>query len=361
MEKTLDKEGLIEDVDLREKYAAEYDELSNRHNRLGKIVHQDIQKLLEDANIDVLSVTHRTKDFDKFLEKIRRKKYNNPLKEIEDICGLRIVCYYTSDLDKIESMIKKEFDVLFTVDKSKLLDEDEFSYLSRHYIVKLKQSWLNTPSYRDLGDLKAEIQLRTLLMHAWADISHKLAYKKKEQAPPQFMRQLNSLSAILENADTQFNKLKNDRENYINELVWNSAESGENKDTSMFDLNQELNLDSLQTFLDFYIPDRKKDIGLTADLLDEIIGYNKKYGKNISFKLILDAYNKSKEYLEVEEVRQFYKMDLNEVLKIKENNPNKFEEKVKSSKFFVQVGIVRAVLGECYNKFDDYSLTRENK
>ncbi len=67
--------------------------------------------------------------------------------------------FYTSDLDKIESIIKKEFNVQDSIDKSKLLSEDEFGYLSRHFIVKLKKSWLNTPSYRDLGHLNAEIQL----------------------------------------------------------------------------------------------------------------------------------------------------------------------------------------------------------
>lgn len=254
MSKTLDKGGLSEENNLREKYNDEYKKLSKEYSRLGKIVCQDIRKLLEDANIGVLSVTYRTKDFDKFLDKIKRKKYKDPLNEIEDICGLRIVCYYTSDLDKIASILKKEFHVIDSIDKSKFLGEDEFGYLSRHFIVKLKENWLNTPSYRDLGYLKAEIQLRTVLMHAWADISHKLAYKKKEQAPPQFMRQLNSLSAILENADNQFDTLRNDRENYIEEISGKTVERG------IFDLKQELNLDSLLTFLDVHFPDRERSI-----------------------------------------------------------------------------------------------------
>lgn len=348
MAKSVDKEGLSEDGNLREKYDEKYKKLSKEYSRLGKIVHQDLEKLLEDANISVLSVTYRIKDFDKFLDKIKRKKYKNPLNEIEDICGLRIVCYYTSDLDKIASIIKKEFIIVESIDKSKVLGEDEFGYLSHHFIVKLKANWLNTPSYRDLGHLKAEIQLRTVLMHTWADISHKLSYKKKEQAPHQFTRRLNRLSAILEEADEKFDSLRRDREKYIEEI------SGKSVKSSGFDLKQELNLDSILAFLDFYFPDRGRNIDETTLLLDEILRFNKEYNKKISFETILKAYNTSKEKITINEIRSRNKMTKANVERLKENDPIEFDKLSRNSKYYIQAGIVRVSLTYYYKDYEEY-------
>ena len=55
--------------------------------------------------------------------------------------------------------------------------------------------WLVSPNYRGLGDIKIEIQVRTILMHAWAEIEHKLAYKNKAQIPESVTRNLALISA----------------------------------------------------------------------------------------------------------------------------------------------------------------------
>lgn len=346
MIKVLDKEGLNKDEYLKENYLERYTINFDKYDILGQILQQDLKKLLKDKKIDYLSVNYRIKDFDSFWDKIRRKKdkYDNPFDEIEDICGLRIICYYISDLDKITSLIKKEFEVLEIIDKAGLLKDDEFEYLSLHFIVKLNESWLKAPSYRDLGDLKAEIQVRTILQHAWADISHKLVYKKKIQIPSQFKRKLNSLSCILENSDIQFDSLKDDRTKYISKI------SGK----ATFDLNQELNLDSLQAFLDFYFPDRVRDINEAAELLDEILTFNKDYGKQISLKTILEAYNETKDNIAIEEVSLFNKIDQKEVEQLKEKDPDRFKELYKNSEYFVQVGLARVALTYYDDDYNDY-------
>lgn len=210
MVETLDKEGLAEEDKLKEKYEDKFKEISNEYKQLGKILCKDLKNLLEDGNIDVSNVTYRIKTLDSFLEKISRKAYNDPLNEIEDICGLRIVCYYNSDLDKITSIVNDEFNVLDYEDKSKLLDVDKFGYISRHFIVKLKEDWLKTPRYRDLGHLKAEIQLSTVFDAYVGQFSHEHVYKKKEQIPTELIRKLYELSAILENTGKQFDTLRKD-------------------------------------------------------------------------------------------------------------------------------------------------------
>lgn len=57
---------------------------------------------LENEEIDA-QIEHRTKAVDSFIEKIHRKneKYNDPLNEITDLCGLRIICYYLEDVARV--------------------------------------------------------------------------------------------------------------------------------------------------------------------------------------------------------------------------------------------------------------------
>lgn len=100
-------------------------------------------------------------------------------------------------------------------DKVDNLEPDKFGYRSHHFVVTLRHEWLNVPNYRGLEGIKAEIQVRTILMHAWADISHKLSYKKKEHIPELFQRNLFQLSALFEIADDRFEMLRAERENIV--------------------------------------------------------------------------------------------------------------------------------------------------
>lgn len=74
------------------------------------------------------SVDSRVKTLQSIKEKLLRKKYLNPLGEIEDVCGFRIVCYYASDMDGIENHIKKEFNVIKVSDKRDEAGDDKFAY-----------------------------------------------------------------------------------------------------------------------------------------------------------------------------------------------------------------------------------------
>ena len=116
--------------------------------------------LLEENDIKFLSISSRVKDIESFLEKIERKGYEEPLDEIHDICGVRVICYYAEDLEKIGKIIKKEFQIHESVDKEDLLKPNQFGYRSHHFIVSVKKEWLKTPNYKTVGDLKAEIQVR---------------------------------------------------------------------------------------------------------------------------------------------------------------------------------------------------------
>lgn len=299
----------------KEAVRREYRENYPRYERLARNLKQAFGTFLDDAGIDVLDVVYRIKDFDSFWGKIQRKGYRDPFQEMEDICGLRIMCYYPSDLEKISRIINSEFDVKESIDKAELLEPDRFGYRSLHFVVTVKKDWLKAPNYRGLGGLKAEVQVRTILMHAWADIEHKLAYKKTEHIPDQFKRKLYQLSALFEVADEQFDSLRKEKEEYIEQLI-----SEEARKSGRFDVNQEMNLDSLQAFLDFYFPDRIRHIGDISYLLDEIMN------SNVSFRDLVEGFEKVKDILPLIE-REVFKQ---------------FKDKKKAR--WAQGGIVREIL-----------------
>lgn len=224
-----------------------------------------IRKLVEDENISIFNIEGRVKTVDSLRSKLTRKVYVNPLEEIEDFCGVRIICYYESDLDVVENILRREFDVTSGSDKQKEMDVDRFGYSSRHLICKIKDEWLSVPNYRNLGGLKMEIQVRTMLMHTWAAISHKLLYKREKDAPREIKRSLSKLSALIELADEKFDTIKDLKISYNDRI---EAQEG------MVTKKEVLNSDNLIRLVNEYSPGRKFSNEDIPELLDEIRKYD---------------------------------------------------------------------------------------
>lgn len=297
-----------------EEISDKYDSLLDDYKKLGINLIQALEIFLTEKKIAYLSINSRIKDKISFIEKIERKVYKNPFEEIEDICGIRIICYYQTDVAEIANIISSEFIVVENQDKEELLNDDQFGYRSNHSIVRIKNDWLKAPNYRGLENLKAEIQVRTILMHAWAEIEHKLSYKSKSQIPKQFKRKLFIMSAKLEEADEQFENIKNDVIDYKETI----KQIAQNKKTTEIE-NIDLNLDSLQTFLDLNFPNRIKNIEGTAQLVDDF----KKF--NISLSDIINSYEIVKPYLE-------------------EIEKELFSDKKSKKQSWAQVGIAREIM-----------------
>ena len=295
-----------------------YKEIISKYDNLGQNISQALQLLLKENNITYLSVYYRVKEIESFSNKVAKKGYIDPFDEIEDICGVRIICYYQSDIERIEKILKTEFIVTENQNKEKGLKFDQFGYRSTHSIVKINNNWLNTPNYRGLQNLKAEIQIRTVLMHAWAEIEHKLAYKSESQIPNEFKRKLSRISAKLEESDEQFEEIKKQIEVNKNKIIETAKQAKE------FDENIEFNLDNLQAFLDYAFPEREKDIRATSMLFEEM------KTENIEFKSLISGYKKSKDY-----INDIERDTITEhKLKIYDN----------SKPYFIQVGAARTVL-----------------
>lgn len=172
--------------------------------------------IAHDNDIDVHVIEARTKTVDSFSEKLSRpgKSYQNPLEEITDLCGLRVILYYQEDVDKFCNLIREELyvDDSKSVDKRHELRADQFGYVSIHLISRLNTTRMSLVEWRKYHNLNVEIQVRTVLQHAWASISHALQYKSKADIPNQFVRQLTRIAGLLELSDEQFSNLRAQRE-----------------------------------------------------------------------------------------------------------------------------------------------------
>lgn len=195
---------------------AQYSHKLKRANRLREMMTTQLTELLERGQISLgVPMESRVKTWISIAEKIQRKQLLIPsIQALDDLVGIRLILLFRSDLAAAEKLITDTFDVLSSEDTAKRLGEAQFGYQSQHHVVRLPKPWLEIPSMADLGELKVEIQVRTLAQHIWAAASHKLQYKHEESVPPPLRRTINRASALLEIVDLEFDRVLNEREKY---------------------------------------------------------------------------------------------------------------------------------------------------
>lgn len=171
-----------------------------------------VKDLLGEAGIDVVDVESRAKHPDSLQRKIDGKKdaYPEPLADVTDLIGVRVIAYYLEDVDQIREIIRKEFvvDLQNSTDKLDDLEPDRFGYRSVHYIVSLSAARAGLVEWGVFDGKRAEIQVRTATQHAWAAVEHKLSYKRTREAPRDLRRRLLRLGALFELADQEFSGVK---------------------------------------------------------------------------------------------------------------------------------------------------------
>jgi len=186
-----------------------------------------VRDLLAAEKIEHHLLESRTKEVASFGYKVARssKTYRDPLSEVTDLCGIRIIAYYQDQADAIGRLIASEF----IVDEENSLVHAatgaEFGYKSAHFIVRLSQERAALREWQGVSTFCAEIQVRTVLQHAWAAISHKLQYKRDEDVPQPLKRKLFRLSALFELADDEFVSLR-DASGIVKQEIVNQLTGG---------------------------------------------------------------------------------------------------------------------------------------
>jgi putative GTP pyrophosphokinase len=185
----------------------EYRKYQTFYQAFAETVQQLLTSLLEDRGIKPHSITARVKTLASLEGKLTRpgKHYRN-LQQVTDLVGLRIIAHFNREVDYIGDLIDGEFEVdkANSVDKRIPTDPPQFGYASLHKVCGLSPRRLWLTEYRKFGGMVCEIQIRTILQHAWAEIEHDLGYKSEIAVPLHLKRQFSRLAALLEVADEQF-------------------------------------------------------------------------------------------------------------------------------------------------------------
>ena len=178
----------------------EYKDNLHRFREVEAQVRDSLKRTLADAGLLVAAIESRVKGYDSLAGKLELKghKYNS-LADLTDILGLRVITFYIDDVDKVASAVERLFTVDWenSVDKRKIHDIDSFGYLSLHYICSI-------PGF----PYRFEIQMRTLLQHAWANMDHDTGYKSGVEIPKRYMRNMSRLAGMLELVDEEFSKIR---------------------------------------------------------------------------------------------------------------------------------------------------------
>ena len=151
-------------------------------------------------------VEGRVKSISSILEKLQRKNQNiNELEEkVEDIAGIRILCQFVEDIDKIVSLIENRSDMEIKSIKDYISHMKESGYRSYHMII-----YYDVNTIHGVKKVQVENQIRTLAMDFWATVEHSLSYKYKESIPEEIKARLaNAADALLE-LDEQMSSVRN--------------------------------------------------------------------------------------------------------------------------------------------------------
>ncbi len=201
---------------------SEYDTNVSLYEILSRKISALLEGLIRDEGLYVHSIHHRVKQRESLSRKLNKPDASyKKLGDLTDIAGVRVITYFSSDVDRVADIIRREFtvDTEHSIDKGALLDPDRFGYLSLHYVVSLSKSSGKLPEDKRLVRLKAEIQIRSILQHAWAEIEHDLGYKSKHAIPIHMRRRFSRLSGLLEIADYEFDGLRKNLRDYSEEVA----------------------------------------------------------------------------------------------------------------------------------------------
>jgi ppGpp synthetase/RelA/SpoT-type nucleotidyltranferase len=191
----------------------EYDQLSPVLRARGDAIASDVRALLgSDRSLKVHSVTWRLKGRESVVRKLARpdRSYTD-LWMLTDIIGVRVITYFADAVDRVGELVEAHLPVDFhhSTDKRRR-GATEFGYRSLHYVCSVGAP---LPEHA-----RFEVQVRTVLEHAWAEIEHDLGYKATEQIPLAVRRRLSRLAGLLELADQEFGAIRDDLERYARTL-----------------------------------------------------------------------------------------------------------------------------------------------
>jgi putative GTP pyrophosphokinase len=219
-----------------------YTGIRQTYDDLSGSVRGTIESLLKAKGVEFLSVTGRAKTVESVVEKVERKGYTDIARQMTDLCGIRVITYMDRDVEKVCDIIRDNFHPHDdkSLDKSSELEVDQVGYRSMHFICDLGAERVKLAENSRYKDLVFEVQVRSVLQHAWAEIEHDRSYKFSGELPSHLKRRLHLIAGTLELLDREFNGIANELDEYKKVVA---------EKTAVGDLDIELNTTSVREYL----------------------------------------------------------------------------------------------------------------
>ena len=172
-----------------------------------------IEDVLSDAGLTYDHVTARVKEWRSLRSKSRKRRpdgtlmYPHPWQDIHDLIGVRVTTYHSTEIPRIIEALTEVFEVRRSVDKTaQTRVSGSFGYGSHHLILRVPPAQV-TPVLQAYAGREFEVQIRTVLQHAWAEFEHDIRYKRRGNTgklAPEVDRAFTLAAGLIELADQQF-------------------------------------------------------------------------------------------------------------------------------------------------------------
>ncbi|MBR6305641.1 MAG: hypothetical protein IKR38_02535 [Bacteroidales bacterium] len=200
-----------------EELLQQYRDLLPVYTQMADVIPERLKGFFEEAGFLVAAIEHRVKAENSLSGKLQKKggKYRD-IFDVTDLVGIRVITFYIDDVDKVASVLERLFEIDWenSIDKRKAHEIDSFGYLSLHYICRIPESAYHDPEHPELNKIRFEVQMRTLLQHAWANMNHDTGYKSGVEIPKVYVRHMSRIAGMLELCDDEFSRIRRELAEY---------------------------------------------------------------------------------------------------------------------------------------------------
>jgi len=200
----------------QDKMREEFDKYSKIRHHIVSDLKERVERILASLHSNAV-VSGRNKSFSSYFFKYLRflkDGVNDP--QITDLMGVRVICPFIEDLGSVENLIRENFKIIEEERKGHYTFK-EFGYESTHILISIPKEIIDKHGYP--GTEIAEIQIRTILQDAWAEVEHELVYKAEFSPFDEPMkRKLAAVNASLSLADIIFQEIRTYQRKYSREL-----------------------------------------------------------------------------------------------------------------------------------------------
>ncbi|HEY4503180.1 MAG TPA: hypothetical protein VJC14_01980 [Candidatus Paceibacterota bacterium] len=190
-----------EETSYLENILNEYKSKRPNYEEFRVAAHKTLEALLKEFEYKY-QIVSRTKTHARLEEKLLRKAekgtYYHSVEEVEDLVGIRVIFYTESDREKFAKQIKDEIGGFMKIEER----QNENGYKATHIVMSFGPKRVKLSEYKHFHGLKSEVQITSILHHAWAEVEHDLIYKDinnlKSRDPAKFELMKEKMNKLLE-------------------------------------------------------------------------------------------------------------------------------------------------------------------